>query len=76
MKVLVKDYSVAQVAEPSIIIRGGKVVYDLNFRCAHEDAYLSYEPDAEPFASVGVYCPGCKGEELSDEDREDILSDD
>ena len=50
MKIVVTDLSVTQIAEPSIIIRGGVVVYSLNFtpeynEPSNEESFGDFDPD-------------------------------
>jgi hypothetical protein len=69
MKLL--DYSVTQIAHPDIYVRGGVFHYDMNFRCAHTQAAVV--KGEYPFATYAVTCLGCHGEDLTEDDCDEMI---
>lgn len=65
------DYSVTQVAHPEISVKAGVFHYELNFRCDHAQAAVV--KGDYPFATYAVTCIGCHGEDLTEDDCNEMI---
>lgn len=67
----IKNFSVTQIAHPETIIEDGVIHYELNFRCDHAQAVVI--KGEYPFATYGVVCIGCHGEDLTEEECDNMI---
>lgn len=69
----VRDLSIGLVAEPEVYIQAGTIIYELNFKCDHSQAAVI--KDSYPFATYSVLCLACRGEDLSEQDVDNLIAD-
>lgn len=68
---MIKDFSVTQIAHPEIYVENGVIHYDMNFRCNHEQAAVV--KGEYPFATYAVVCVGCRGEDLTEDECDQMI---
>lgn len=74
MTVKVKDFSVTQIAprdEIYISIKGGRIEYELNLRCAHEHVVIE---EGDHFNPREVICHDCDDDYFPDEEILELLT--